>query len=203
MIRIARENNWYRPYYYGKYKIKEIIFYDENGIIISNGNGWLENEHKDLDYIALDLDIIPLKRKEDFSIKNAFIISNGKEDFSNDLSANLYINVNLFNVEFLEFRKEFDSIRKYYIGADNDNQEFELSINVKWLKEDWYKYQALVQENAKKLENIYTDTTIDEFAECIKNIKKYGEKMFKARRDFENYSVEDYLKEKLNEKIGK
>ena len=77
MIRIERENNWYRPYYYGKYKIKEIIFYDENVIIVSNGNGWLENKHKDLDYIALDLDIIPLKRKEDFSIKNSFLIRNG------------------------------------------------------------------------------------------------------------------------------
>ena len=86
-------------------------------------------------------------------------------------------------------------IRKYYIGTDNDNQKFEVVENVKWLKENWYIYQAAVQENAKKLENIYYDTQIDEVAECIKNIKKYADKMFKERQKIENYSVEDYIKE--------
>ena len=57
-----------------------------------------------------------------------------------------------------------------------------------------------MQENAKKLENIYYDTTINEVAECIKNIKKYADKMFKERQKVESYSVEDYIKEKESEK---
>lgn len=194
MIILSKDYAWYRPYKYDKYIIKNIKFYDENGIVIEVGSGWLENNHKDLDYVKLNIDEIQLKRKEDFSIKGAFIISKGK-DFSDELGADLYINIELVNLKFGGYKKEYDNIRKYYIGSDYDNQEFEVSSNVKWLKENWYKYQAIVQENAKKLENIYYDTTIDEVAECVKNIKKYADKMFKERQLIENYSIEDYLKE--------
>lgn len=195
MIRIEKQNNWYRPYFYDKYIIKEIKFYNENGIVIENPSGWLENNHKDLDYIDLDIDEVKLKRKEDFTIKGAFMISKGK-DYSDELGADLYINVELVNLHFTEYKKEYDSIRKYYKGVDFNNQEFEVVKNVKWLKENWYTYQEKVQENAKKLENIYYDTNIDEVAEYIKNIKKYADKMFKERQKVESYSVEDYLKEK-------
>lgn len=194
MIILSKDYAWYRPYKYDKYIIKNIKFYDENGIVIEVGSGWLENNHKDLDYVKLNIDEIQLKRKEDFSIKGAFIISKGK-DFSDELGADLYINIELVNLKFGGYKKEYDNIRKYYVGSDYDNQEFEVSSNVKWLKENWYKYQAIVQENAKKLENIYYDATIDEVAECVKNIKKYADKMFKERQIIESYSIEDYLKE--------
>lgn len=194
MIILSKDYAWYRPYKYDKYIIKNIKFYDENGIVIEVGSGWLENNHKDLDYVKLNIDEIQLKRKEDFSIKGAFMISKGK-DFSDELGADLYINIELVNLKFGGYKKEYDNIRKYYVGNDYDNQEFEISSNVKWLKENWYKYQAIVQENAKKLENIYYDTTIDEVAECVKNIKKYADKMFKERQLIESYSIEDYLKE--------
>ena len=194
MIILSKDYAWYRPYKYDKYIIKNIKFYDENGIVIEVGSGWLENNHKDLDYVKINIDEIQLKRKEDFSIKGAFMISKGK-DFSDELGADLYINIELVNLKFGGYKKEYDNIRKYYIGSDYDNQEFEVSSNVKWLKENWYKYQAIVQENAKKLENIYYDTTIDEVAECVKNIKKYADKMFKERQIIESYSIEDYLKE--------
>lgn len=194
MIILSKDYAWYRPYKYDKYIIKNIKFYDENGIVIEVGSGWLENNHKDLDYVKLNIDEIQLKRKEDFSIKGAFMISKGK-DFSDELGADLYINIELVNLKFGGYKKEYDNIRKYYVGSDYDNQTFEVSSNVKWLKENWYKYQAIVQENAKKLENIYYDTTIDEVAECVKNIKKYADKMFKERQIIESYSIEDYLKE--------
>ena len=194
MIILSKDYAWYRPYKYDKYIIKNIKFYDKNGIVIEVGSGWLENNHKDLDYLKLNIDEIQLKRKEDFSIKGAFMISKGK-DFSDELGADLYINIELVNLKFGGYKKEYDNIRKYYVGSDYDNQVFEVSSNVKWLKENWYKYQAIVQENAKKLENIYYDTTIDEVAECVKNIKKYADKMFKERQLIESYSIEDYLKE--------
>lgn len=194
MIILSKDCAWYRHYKYDKYVIKNIKFYDKNGIVIEVGSGWLENNHKDLDYVKLNIDEIQLKRKEDFSIKGAFMISKGK-DFSDELGADLYINIELVNLKFGGYKKEYDNIRKYYVGNDYDNQEFEVSSNVKWLKENWYKYQAIVQENAKKLENIYYDTTIDEVAECVKNIKKYADKMFKERQLIESYSIEDYLKE--------
>jgi len=195
MIIIGKDYNWYRPYIYDKYTIKNIMFYNENGVIAQSNSGWLENNGKDLEQIAINVDEITLKRKEDFKIKGVFMISKGKEPYGDNLGADLYINADLFGVKFKEYKKEFDSIRKYYVGKDFKNQEFQLTENVKWLRENWYKYQTIVQENAKKLENIYYDTTIDEVAECIKNIKKYGKKMFDERRKMESYSVEDYMKE--------
>lgn len=200
MIIIGKDYNWYRPYIYDKYTIKNIMFYNENGVIAQSNSGWLENNGKDLEQMAINVDEIALKRKEDFKIKGAFIISKGKEPYGDNLGADLYINVYLVNLHFTEYKKEFDSIRKYYKGVDFDNQEFEIAENVKWLKENWYTYQTIVQENAKKLENIYYDTTINEVAECIKNIKKYADKMFKERQKVESYSVEDYIKEMESEK---
>lgn len=120
MIKLGKQSGWYRPYYYDKYVIKEIKFYDKNGIVVENPSGWVENKHKDLDYISLDIDEIKLKRKEDFNLKGAFIISKGKS-YADELEAVLYINVDLVNLHFTEYKKEFDSIRKYYKGVDFDN----------------------------------------------------------------------------------
>ena len=55
MIILSKDYAWYRPYKYDKYIIKNIKFYDENGIVIEVGSGWLENNHKDLDYVKLNI----------------------------------------------------------------------------------------------------------------------------------------------------
>ena len=44
----------YRPYHWGKYTIKNILFYDNNGVVDSIGHGWVEHDGRDLKYIKLD-----------------------------------------------------------------------------------------------------------------------------------------------------
>lgn len=198
MIKIERDNYFYRYYCVDKYKIKRINFYDENGIIISNESGWLENNREDLHYISLDINDIPLKRKEDFSIKGAFIISCGK-NYVNQLEAELYINIKLVDLRFNGYVKEYDNIRKQYVGVDFDKQPFQIYENVKWLKGQWYEYREKVEEYAKKLQSITFDTTIDELEECVKQIREYGKKMFKEKQRIDDYSLKDYIKEMESE----
>lgn len=193
MIKLGKQSNWYRPYYYDKYVIKEIKFYDKNGIVVENPSGWLENEHKDLDYISLDIDEIKLKRKEDFNLKGAFIISKGK-NYADELEAVLYININLVNLHFTEYKKEFDSIRKYYKGADFDNQEFEVIENVKFLKADYYTYSSILENKIKDFSARTYDLSEESLNAFIKDIKKYGKKLIEEKKKMESYSIEDYIK---------
>lgn len=71
MIVIGKDYNWYRPYIYDKYTIKNIMFYNENGVIAQSNSGWLENNGKDLEQITINVDEIALKRKEDFKMISA------------------------------------------------------------------------------------------------------------------------------------
>ena len=198
MVILNKNYAWYRPYHYGKYVIKNIKFYNENGVVIETNNGWLENNKKDLDYIGLNIDDIQLKRKEDFSLKGAFMISKGK-DYSDELGAELYINVELVNLHFTEYKKEYDSIRKYYKGIDFDNQEFEVAENVKWLKGDYYKYSSILEDKVKNFNARTYDLDEEILNDFIKDIKKYGKKLLKEKEKIENYSVEDYIKEMESE----
>lgn len=195
MIYLERKYEWYRPYQYGKYTIEKINFYDKNGVVISSYSGWLENKGRDLEYLCLNIDEIPLKRKEDFSIKGAFIISKGK-DFSDELKAELYINIDVVGLHFTEYRKEYDNIRKYYVGHDYNNNEFEVFQNKKFIKEQWYLYKEKIEVISKKLSYIFMGSiTEEEYKKYISDLKKYGNKLFEEEKKCNEYSVEDYLKE--------
>ena len=194
MITIYRKYNWYRAYQYGKYRIKDIKFYDKKGIVAYASSGWLENKGKDLEYIRLNIDELPIKRKEDYRINGAYLISRGK-DYADELQADLYINIEVVNLEFKEYVKEYNSIRKHFVGKDFDNQEFILTENVKWLEEDLYNYQHQIESLGKKLEQFYSGITEEEFKNTLKELRKYGKKYFEEKQKIKDYNVEDYIKE--------
>ncbi len=201
MIKIGKEENFYRCYHYDKYVIKNIKFYDKNGIIISCGQGWLDYDKEDLNCIELDVDNIPLKRKEDFSINGAFIISRGKNDVLDSLQADLYINANVVNLQFLEFGIKFTSmIFKYYVGKDSVGREFKVNDVVGSLNNDKrYEYQNKIGALSRKITEI-SSLTEDEYENTIKELQEYGKKYFKERERIDNYSVEDYLRDIENNK---
>lgn len=191
---IGRSQSWYRPYYLGKYTIKNIVFYDENGTIIETGQGWLEYNKQDLDRIYLDVKDIPLKRKVDYSLQGAFYVSQGKSSIGNELEATLYIHKNLFNLEFVEYKKEFDNIRKYYKGATSDAVPFEISINVKYLKDEVWKKRTKLEQTLANFTNELYDIKEETAKLYIQDIKREVKDLLKAQKEFEEYSVDDYLK---------
>ncbi len=208
MVKIGKNSAWYRPYQYGKYTIQDIRFYDENGVIINTNSGWLENgwletgSRVDLQSIELDVDDIPLKRKENLNIKGAFIVSDGR-DYVGTLKATLYIHKDIVHLESVGYRKVYDSIREFFKGVTSDNQEFEISTLMKYLKDDYYKCKDELKEVLKKfdsdIENFNFSGNHKEFIEqmtsCIENIEKCSKRLLEEQKKLVDYDVEDYLEE--------
>ena len=107
---VVRKANWYRPYYViasgREYKVEKIHFYKDNKILVTNDNGWLifmdeYNVQRDIEYIELPIEEIKTKRKEKFD-GSVFVISQGKESYSEDLLCELYIPSDMFDIQFVE-----------------------------------------------------------------------------------------------------
>lgn len=200
MITISKDSDFYRPYIYGKYRIDNIYFYNENGIIITNPHGWLENQKGDIYSIVLNIDDIKLKRKEDFKIKSAFMMSKGN-DFG-ELKADLYINANVVELKFSHYEKLYEQIRAIYVGKDYIGTKFNVEECVKYLKNNYYTYTGLLDNLVKDFSAKTYDLDERILDEFILNIRNIGEKLLKEKAYIENYSVEDYIKEIENGKEG-
>lgn len=196
MITIGKSQDWYRPYELGKYTIKNIRIYDENGVIIETGCGWLEYNNIDLDRATFDVDDIPLKRKVDFNIKGAFYISQGKAFVGNELEAVLYLHKDIVQLQFTGYRKIYDSIRKYYQGKTADNQLFEISSLAKYLKDDYWEHRNKLESLLKGFENNISDLDQKKLNKYLADIKEIGNELIKEQRRLDKYSVEDYLQDK-------
>ena len=99
---IKTKYSYLRPYYITvngrEYKVDMIRFYKDNSILVSSHSGWLETENRgDINSIELPIEEIKVKRKEAFN-GEVYIISKGKEDYGNELIADLYIPAEMLNI---------------------------------------------------------------------------------------------------------
>ena len=186
-----RQESIFRPYHWDKYTIKNILFYDNSGVVDSIGHGWVEYDGRDLKYIKLDIEEIKLKRKEDFSIPTAFIISKGKD--WDGLQADLYINVSMCDYHFTEYKKVQDYIMKCFVGIDKDGQQFNHETVVKVLKEKYWENTHKLNELVEHLK--YEDYSEENRNKFMKDFKKIYNDILKEQEYSKNYTVEDYLKE--------
>lgn len=194
---LGRREQWYRPYiiYVGNktYRVHNILFYDESGVVAETSHGWLEDNSRDLDSVTLSLtEDFVLKRKTDFNITNGFIISKGK-DYKDEIEVDLYIHKNIVNLHNTGYKKQFNSIYAEYKGTDSNNYGFNFFINVKYLGQEELELRSQFDEYVKKISGY--DLTEEKLKEYCKNLKKIGTKLLQEKMKNENYSVEDYLQE--------
>lgn len=71
------------------YEIRDIKIYNENGIIYNNERGYFEDDDEIIDSISITQPM--LRRKENFSKGENFIISNGKGNYDRYSRCTLYI----------------------------------------------------------------------------------------------------------------
>ena len=124
---ISRAEKWYRPYYITasnnkSYELENIHFYKDNEILVSTGCGYLEkqvgNITRDIESLELPIDEIKVKRKESFK-GDVYIISKGKNSYSNELLAELYIPSEMLDVQFVENTIMYNyQVRAVYKGTD-------------------------------------------------------------------------------------
>jgi hypothetical protein len=77
------------------YTIKRINFFNENGVLFTNTSGWFGNNNE-LKFMMIPVEI-KKKLKPVFNKDEAFIISFGKDLYTNRLECELYIHYNLMN----------------------------------------------------------------------------------------------------------
>lgn len=120
---ITRATSFYRPYFVvasgREYRVEKIHFYNDGKILVSTNSGWLENENeRDIESVELPIDEIKARRKENFDGK-VFVISKGKESYTNELLAELYIPAEMFDVHFVENKIEYkNQVRAIYKGTN-------------------------------------------------------------------------------------
>jgi hypothetical protein len=84
------------------YVINRFFFFNEEGILFKHNNGWFGNNNH-LKVMTFPTPI-KRKRKENFTEKNAFIIPKGKDSYTKENRADLYIHIHImkFSVESIK-----------------------------------------------------------------------------------------------------
>ena len=116
-----RQDVCYRPYSVvvnGRgYYLNNIRFYNEDGVVVSSGSGWLERKGypTDIKSIELPVEEIKLRRKPKFD--GVVFAMLHKDDF-NDTRAELYIPCDMLGIRFVcnKLEKGIWQVRKVYDG---------------------------------------------------------------------------------------
>lgn len=187
--KLFRNTQWYRPLNIiieGKeYKLSNIIFFNENGIILENGHGYFDDD-EELEFEGNTT----RKIKENFNLKENYILKD-KEAWDND-NYKLYIyekNVKLENTGVI---KEFNFIYNTFLINGN----IKVKQFVRNLEDDKYYYQDLVKEEIKKIQTYCLPLEEKEMSKILSNIKKYNKKILEIEEYAKNYEPKN-LEEEL------
>ena len=189
---ITRAANWYRPYYVitsgREYKVEKIHFYKDGKILVSTNSGWLENERgRDIESLELPIDEIKAKRKESFDGK-VFIISKGKESYSNDLLSELYIPSDLLDIHFVENKIEYKTqVRAIYKGS----QGIYISSYVKSIDGELNAIRKEYEEVYKACDGYNLGYHTEDILEKLDSLKALAEKYIEAKKRMENLTIDD------------
>ena len=192
-MKLSTKVSWYRPYYIiasgREYKLERIHFYKDGKILASTHSGWLEKENGgDIESLELPIDEIKVKRKTVFN-GEIFAISKGKENYGNDLVAELYIPADMFNVCFVENVIKYQTqVRAIYKG-DND---IYIDVYIKSIDGELYSIRTQYEEIYKRVSDI--DLSIHKAEDVLADIdrlKKLAEKFIAERKRIHNLTIDD------------
>ena len=189
---ITRKVNWYRPYYVmasgREYKIENIHFYNDGKIIVSSNCGWLENQHgQDIENLELPIDEIKARRKEIFDGK-VFVISKGKESYTNELLAELYIPTDMLDIQFVENKIEYQTqVRAIYKGV----QDIYISTYIKSIDGELNSIRKQYDEIYKACDGYNLGYHTEDIIEKLDNLKVLAEQYVKAKKQMESLTIDD------------
>lgn len=148
-----RQNGWCRPYPIGVnnkgYYLDNIHFYNESGVVVSNGCGWLERKGypTDIKNIELPVEEIKLRRKPKFD--GVVFAMLHKDNLLNETKAELYIPCDMLGIHFVcnKLDKEIWQVRKVYDGEQEIHiEQYVFSVNGK-LNEIRNEYDKLHKDS--------------------------------------------------------
>ena len=188
---ITRKANWYRPYYVvasgREYRVEKIHFYKDGKILVSTG-AWLENQNgRDITSIELPIDEIKTKRKETFDGK-VFVISKGKESYSNELLGELYIPADMLDIQFVENKIEYKTqVRAIYKGAN----DIYISAYIKSIDGELNSIRNQYDELYKTCDGYNLGYHTEDIIENLDNLKALAEQYIEAKKQMESLTIDD------------
>lgn len=189
-INLYKTNMYYNPlsvaYKNKEYTLNNIHFYDKDNIIISTSHGWFGRSSFNVSLpTAKEL---TLKRKKDLSKNEPFII---KSDYGNEYE--LYLPISDFNIS-RKYRKIGDMIMGDYSFIANNDIICNWSNCVKYLGKEIFQIKTEYDKILKELENI-NNLKENNFFDKLNNLKMTFNKYQETVKKWNNYTVQDYLKE--------
>lgn len=189
---ISRAENWYRPYYItasGRgYKVEKIHFYKDDKILVSTNSGWLEKESgADITSLELPIDEIKTKRKEKFD-GSVFAISLGKESYTNDLLAELYIPAEMLDIHFVEnIIKYKNQVRAIYKGAN----DIYISTYIKSLNGELNEIRNQYEEVYKACDGYNLGYHTEDIIKKLDMLKALAEQYIEEKKRVESLTIDD------------
>lgn len=109
-------------------KVKNIIIYDNNGIVLEVGRGWFDNrnEYSTLE-LPTDSDEVKLRRKEDFSRNEVFAVKS-MDRFAESNDVDLYIPNSIMQFEKKHYKVRFNVVVYEVWKSDKYNIAVEVPI---------------------------------------------------------------------------
>jgi hypothetical protein len=192
IMKITRASSFYRPYYvlvnHKWYKVNKMNFYENDSILVSSNSSWLENRNGgDITELELPVDEIKLKRKEKFD-GTVFIISQGKESYSNDVLADLYIPAEMLNIHFVKHEIAFKTqVRAIYQGE----QDIYISQYVKSLDTELMAIRDEYEKLHKNISDYHLGYHTENILSDIDKLKELAEKYLAEKQRVENLTIDD------------
>ena len=189
---LKRKSNWYRPYYIvasgREYKLERIHFYKDGKILVSTYTGWLEKENGgDIESLELPVNEIKVKRKENFN-GEIFVISKGKENYGDDLVAELYIPAEMFNVDFVENQIAYKTqVRAIYKGLN----DIYISSYVKSIDGELNRIRTQYEEIYKSCDGYNLGYHTEDILENLEKLKDLAKQYIKEKERMENLTIND------------
>ena len=175
----------------GSYPLNNIVFYNEDGIVMDVGKGWFGQNSFGVTIATSK----PCKRKikVNFSKNETFVIKS--DDCTYDKRYNLYIPINDVMIT-TTYIKDDIGIRANHKFVDLNDHECIWSEYVKTFYTMKYDITEKFVAESKKLEKLSCgNIPQNEFDTIIQNLKQLYDKYQKVLHDIENYTVEDYFEE--------
>ena len=168
-MNLYRKSGWFNPFFINvnnkSYELKNIHFFNSNGIICSTSRGWFGNGDNTVQGLSFDL-ICNLKRKVDFTSKSAFIISSGNE--YGCLSAELYIPADALGLSEPLIRARTE---RYFIVRWNTSIKEIYCETWHFIDEDLSRVERRIHAVGEKITNFYGNA-YDDLPKCIEVLQK-------------------------------
>lgn len=195
-ITLKRNAAWFRPYYVEinskEYQVDKIHIYKDGKILVSTCQGWFENKNRgDVESVELLTEKIIKRIKEKFD-GEVFGITH-KESYTNETHVNIYIPAEMLDINFAEYRIEYDQLWAVYQG----NQGIVIRQSIKSLTTHRNKIVDEYMEIHKQIGIIYSikKDEGEKILSLLDEMKKLVKNYVKENNRIKNLTVEEALRQ--------